>query len=178
MAQIQDSVPENLSFLSPTGFKFSVQKLPHVNYFCTSASIPDITLGQVDQDNVFIKIPVPGDKLTFSPLDLRFNVDEDLKNFKEIYDWMEGLGFPDNFEQRRNLQSTLQQNNSNTGTVYSDGSLIVTTAQYQPNIEVKFIDLYPISMGSLEFSVQGTNIDYLTGSVQFAYRKYSIDTVK
>ena len=106
-------MPENLSFLSPTGFKFSIQKLPHVNYFCTSATIPDITLGQVDQENIFIKIPVPGDKLTFSALELRFAIDEDLKNFKEIYDWLEGLGYPDNFQQRANLQSALQQNNGN-----------------------------------------------------------------
>ena len=177
MAQIQSTVPDNLSFLSPTGFKFSVQKLPHVNYFCTSASIPDITLGQVDQENIFIKIPVPGDKLVFSPLELRFSVDEDLKNFKEIYDWLEGLGYPDNFQQRANLQSALQQNNANTGTVYSDGSLIVTTAQYQPNISINFIDLYPVSLGGLEFNTQGTDVEYLQGSVSFAYRKYSIDTI-
>ena len=178
MAQLQRTMPENLSFLSPTGFKFSIQKLPHVNYFCTSASIPDITLGQVDQENIFIKIPVPGDKLVFSPLELRFSIDEDLKNFKEIYDWLEGLGYPDNFQQRANLQSALQQNNANTGTVYSDGTLIVTTAQYQPNISVNFIDLYPVSLGGLEFNTQSTDVEYLQGSVSFAYRKYSIDILK
>lgn len=175
---LQGTMPNNLSFLSPQGFKFAIQKLPNVNYFCTAASIPDITLGQVDQENIFIKIPVPGDKLVFSPLDLRFQVDEDLENFKEIYDWLEGLGYPDNFQQRANLQSTLQQTNTHAGLTHSDGSLLVTTAQYQPNIEIKFIDLYPISLGALEFNVQGTEIEYLVGSVQFAYRKYSIDTVK
>ena len=138
-------------------------------------SIRVITWGCI---NIFIKIPVPGDKLVFSPLELRFSVDEDLKNFKEIYDWLEGLGYPDNFQQRANLQSALQQNNANTGTVYSDGSLIVTTAQYQPNISINFIDLYPVSLGGLEFNTQGTDVEYLQGSVSFAYRKYSIDILK
>ena len=127
-------MPDNLSFLSPTGFKFQIQKLPHVNYFCTSADIPDITLGQVDQENIFIRIPVPGDKLQFSPLNLAFSIDEDMKNFKEIYDWLIGLGYPDNFQQRANLQSALQQRNEKSGLVYSDGSMVITTAQYQPNI--------------------------------------------
>ena len=104
--------------------------------------------------------------------------EEDLKNFKEIYDWLEGLGYPDNFQQRANLQSALQQNNANTGTVYSDGTLIVTTAQYQPNISINFIDLYPVSLGGLEFNTQGTDVEYLQGSVSFAYRKYSIDILK
>ena len=112
---LQRTMPDNLSFLSPTGFKFAIQKLPHVNYFCTSADIPDITLGQVDQENLFIRIPVPGDKLAFSPLNLSFSIDEDMKNFKEIYDWLIGLGYPDNFEQRANLQSALQQRNEKSG---------------------------------------------------------------
>jgi hypothetical protein len=76
------------------------------------------------------------------------------------------------------LQSALQQNNANTGTVYSDGNLIITTSQYQPNLQINFIDLYPISLGSLEFNTQNTDIDYLQGSVSFAYRKYSIDIIK
>ena len=178
MGSLQRTMPENLSFLSPTGFKFAIQKLPHVNYFCTSADIPDITLGQVDQENLFIRIPVPGDKLAFSPLNLSFAIDEDMKNFKEIYDWLIGLGYPDNFEQRANLQSALQQRNERSGLVYSDGSMIITTAQYQPNILINFIDLYPISIGGLEFSTQSTDIEYLQGSVSFAYRKYSIDIIK
>ena len=175
---LQRTMPDNLSFLSPTGFKFQIQKLPHVNYFCTSADIPDITLGQVDQENIFIRIPVPGDKLQFSPLNLAFSIDEDMKNFKEIYDWLIGLGYPDNFEQRANLQSALQQRNERSGLVYSDGSMIITTAQYQPNILINFIDLYPISIGGLEFSTQSTDIEYLQGSVSFNYRKYEIDFLK
>ena len=79
--------------------------MPHVNYFTTSANIPDMTLGQIDTiDNTFIKLPVPGDKLTFGLLTIRFRVDEDLKNFSEVYDWMIGLGYPDNFQQRSDLQ--------------------------------------------------------------------------
>ena len=60
--------------------------------------------------------------------------------------------------------------------VYSDGSMIITTAQYQPNILINFIDLYPIRNG-LEFSTQSTDIEYLH-SVSFNYRKYTIDFIK
>src|SRR6056300_763720 len=122
---LQNSQPENKSFLSPIGFKFAIQRLPHVNYFCTSASIPDITMGQVDTvDNTFIKLPVPGDKLVFGLLTLRFRVDEDLKNFQEIYDWLIGLGYPDNFAQ---YSAIARQGIQSVGEVYSDGSLVITT---------------------------------------------------
>ena len=172
----QASQPNNKSFLSPLGFQFSIKRLPHVNYFCTSAELPAITLGQVDTiDNTFIKLPVPGDKLSFSALNLRFRVDEDMKNFQEIYDWLTGLGFPDNFQQYGTIKNGGIQP---IGEVYSDGSLIITTSSFQPNIEVKFIDMYPVSLSSLSFSVEGSDVEYLQADVNFAYRKYELTTIR
>lgn len=171
---LQASLPDNKNFLSPLGFKFSVQKLPHVNYFCTSASIPDMTLGQVDTiTNTFIKLPTPGDKLTFGALNIRFRVDEDLKNFREIYDWMIGLGYPDNFDQR----AAISRNANSIGEVFSDGSLIITTASYKPNIEVKFVDLYPVGLGTVDFDLSQQEVEYVTADVQFIFRKYELTTI-
>jgi hypothetical protein len=171
----QASQPANKSFLSPIGFKFSIQRLPHVNYFCNSITLPDITLGQVDTiTNTFIKLPIPGDKLVFGTFSIRFRVDEDMKNFREIYDWLIGLGYPDNFEQRANITRGL----ASIGNVYSDGSLIITTASFKPNVEVKFIDMYPVSIGSLDFSIDGADVEYLQGEASFAYRKYELTTIQ
>ena len=161
--------PSNKSLLSPVGFKFAIQKLPHVNYFCTSASIPDMALGRIDTvTNPFNKLPIAGDKMEFSDLSLKFKVDEDMKNYREIFDWMVGLGFPDSYDQRKAV---------NKNQPYSDASLIIMTAQYQPNIEVKFIDLYPTNLASLEFDISGTDIEYLTGDVTFTYRSYEINSI-
>lgn len=176
MATLNSTQPDSHSFLSPVGFQFGIQKLPNVNYFVTKANIPDISLGQIDTiDNTFIKLPVPGDKLSFGLLNITFNVDEDLNNYKEIYDWMIGLGFPDNFQQRGGLAvgQGIQQDG-----VYSDATLIVTTAQYRPNMNVRFVDTYPVNLTTLEFDVQSTDIEYLTASATFAYRKYELDVIE
>jgi len=171
---IQSTQPDNKSFLSPIGFRFACKRLPHVNYFCTSATIPDITLGETSSvDNPFIKLPVPGDKLTFGRLDLTFRVDEDMKNFQEIYNWLVALGYPDNFQQRGAIGRT----QVSTGDVYSDGSLMVMTGNMTPNIEISFLDLYPASLSSLEFDIENTDIEYLKATVSFAYRKYDIKTL-
>ena len=37
--------PTKLDYASPTQFKFSILKLPKVEYFCTSVNIPGINLG-------------------------------------------------------------------------------------------------------------------------------------
>ena len=37
--------PTKLDYAEPTKFRFSLIKLPKVEYFCTAANIPGITLG-------------------------------------------------------------------------------------------------------------------------------------
>ena len=95
--------PDNKNFLSPIGFQFAIQRLPNVNYFCTSASIPEISMGETETPNPFIRLPNPGEKLAFGQLQLQFRVDEDLKNFQEIYNWLIGLGYPDEFSNNEEL---------------------------------------------------------------------------
>jgi hypothetical protein len=152
---VQITQPDNTSFLAPTGFQFSIQKLPHVNYFCYSANIPDMTLGQVDSiTNTFIKLPVPGDK--------------------EIYDWMTGLGYPDNFDQSSAIRTGIQAQ----GSVYSDATLLINTASNRPNVQVSFVDAYPVSLSALQFDVAQADITYLEADVSFVYRKYNIDIIQ
>ena len=64
-----------------------------------------------------------GDTLDFEDLEITFLVNEDLSNYREIHDWMIGIGFPKNNEQftdiyedaspnpehRHNLQSQLKE---------------------------------------------------------------------
>jgi hypothetical protein len=44
-------------------------------------------------------IELPGDKLIFGDLTLRFLVDEDLENYLEIQNWMRGLGYPESLQE-------------------------------------------------------------------------------
>ena len=41
--------PTKLDYATPTQFKFSILKLPKVEYFCTSVNIPGISLGDATQ---------------------------------------------------------------------------------------------------------------------------------
>lgn len=162
--------PNNKNFLSPIGFQFALARLPNVNYFCTSATLPEITMGEVtDITNPFSRLPIPGEKLQFGSLNLRFRVDEDMKNFKEIYDWMIGLGFPDNFNERATMQKEWW--------THSDGTLLVSTNQYKPNIQFRFVDMYPNSLSAVEFNIEQGDIEYLSADVSFTYRRYYFTTV-
>jgi len=77
-----DKQIENRNFLSPTGFKFTLNRSPKVSFFCNSANIPALNLGVAVQPSYTTNVPIPGDKVEFDDLRLRFLIDENLENFR------------------------------------------------------------------------------------------------
>ena len=55
-----DNQISNRNFLAPVGFKFTLAKEPKVSFFCNSARIPEITLGNTVQPSYLKDIDVPG----------------------------------------------------------------------------------------------------------------------
>ena len=84
--------PTQLDYASPTQFKFSITKLPKVEYFCTEVNIPSLQISNATQVTSLRDIPLPGTKLDFGDLSLTYMVDEKFENFEEIYGWVRGLG--------------------------------------------------------------------------------------
>ena len=168
---------ENRNFLSPTGFKFTLKRSPKVAFFCNEANIPDLNLGIAVQTSYLKDIDLPGDKIVFGDLNLRFLVDENLENYMEIQNWIRGLGYPENLQQFADLQNqglirgNYTQDRQN---IYSDGTLQVLTSSSIPNFQVVFKDLFPYSLGTLTFDATQTDIQYFTADVGFKYTIYSI----
>jgi len=168
---VLDNQPLDQSFLSPLGFKLQIKKTPHVNYFIQKVTVPGVTLGTADIDSPFTKIPFPGTKLTFGNLQVTFKVDENMKNYLEIYSWLRDVGFPDNFAQYSNIAG--QSITSGAG-VYSDINLIVLSSAMNPNIEFTFFDCFPVDLSALEFDSTSADVDYLTATVTFANRRFDV----
>ena len=70
--------PTELDYADPTKFKFSITKLPKVEFFTTQASVPGVTLGEAVFPTPFKEIPTQGDQLTFDNLEVTFIVDDKL----------------------------------------------------------------------------------------------------
>ncbi len=168
---------KNRNFLSPTGFKFILNRAPEVAFFSNSANIPGITLGIANQSNYLRDIPQPGEKLDFDDFNLRFMVDEDLANYNEVSKWMRGLGFPESLKEIYNLQKdnpNLNQPNKTQLNLYSDGTLTVYNSNFKPNFKIKFRDMFPFSLTTLEFDSTQTDIQYFTAEVNFKYTMFNI----
>jgi len=175
MAQL-DSQPTNQNFLSPLGFKFLIQKTPSTNYFCLTANIPSVATGDILEPTPFISVPVPGDHLTFGTLSITFRVDEDMTNYIELYSWIQGIGFPESYQQYRDELEKNAGIKSPTN-LYSDGTLIVLNSNMNPNKQVNFKDLYPVSLSDVTFDVTQTDVEYVTCTCDFRFRSFDIASV-
>mgnify|MGYP001434682181 FL=1 len=163
----------NRNFLSPAAFQFNITKVPKVSFFCSSASIPSISLETNTQPSYLKDIDVPGEKLNYENLTLRFLVDEDLKNYMAIHNWMTGLGFPESTKDFKD-EITKPDTSIDMNQQYSDGSLSIQNSNFRTNAIVKFKDLFPISLTSLEFDTGVTDIQYFTAEASFKYLVYNI----
>ena len=168
---------DNRNFLAPTGFKFSLKRSPGVAFFCNQANIPDLNLGIAIQPSYLKDIDVPGDKISFGDLTLRFLVDEDLVNYMEIQNWIRGLGYPESLTQFDKLESeaVLPGNFGRAGdNIYSDGTLQILSSNLVPKFNVNFKDLFPYSISTVSFDATDTDIEYFTADVSFKYTIYTL----
>ena len=187
--------PTKLDYASPTQFKFSINKLPKVEYFCTAVNVPGITLGgTMSQPTPLKDIPIPGEKLTYEPLSMTFLVDENLENFQEIHGWLVGLGFPRDHNEFRDLVSSgndrfpaksqsisneigkVKYGAANTGGTYSDATLTILTSKNNSALEVRFRNMFPTGLTGLSYNQQAADVDYLTATVSFEYEIYDFAT--
>ena len=167
----------NRNFLSPVGFKFSLKRAPGVAFFCNQANIPSLDLGIAEQPTWLKNIDVPGDKIRFGDLSLRFLVDEDLVNYMELQRWIRGLGYPEDMDEFRKIEgeAVMPGNFGNSGDqIYSDGTLQILSSNLVPAFQVVFTDLFPYTLSTVMFDATDTDIEYFTADVSFKYTIYNL----
>lgn len=162
---IADRQPDNTNFLSPVAFKFSCDLLPQTEFYCQSANLPGVSIAAPEVPTPFGPNYVGGDRVEYEELQLRMIVDENLKNFNEIYEWVTGLGISEEFDRykERKLKG-----------LDATGVLTILTGANVPQVEIHFKKMFPISISGLQFDLGNTDIVYLTADMSLRYNTYSI----
>ena len=169
--------PENLNLFEGTRFKMVFTRLSTVAFFTQRVDIPSVSLGEAIFPTPFKDISIPGDKLIYDKFNLSFVVDEDLQNYIALYGWIQGLGFPENYQQYKTLRETRVDLRPRKGHLYSDATLHLLTNNYNPNIQILFKNMFPISLSPITLdSTEMTNESKQLDSV-FAYERYDIEVL-
>ena len=132
---------------------------------------------------------MPGDTITFNPLNLTFLVDENLNNFKELHTWISRLGFAESHTEFADLLASGRPPQVTPSTkdrvsaplpeqgIYSDATLTILNSKNIPKTEIRFKNIYPTSISDLDYSIGGTDIDYVTCNASFNYLGYTINQI-
>lgn len=169
----------NINFLQPNGFKVTISRenYSYSQYFAQSISHPEISAQAADVPYKRVSVPMLPDKLEFGSLTIDFLMNEDMSNYKEIYDWMERM-----VEQEHNMGMGRFGKNSTVGrpipdnssiTSYCDITVDVLTSQNNANKNIKYINAFPSSLGNVEFNSTSDGT-YIVFPVTFRFDYFTI----
>ena len=188
---IQTRQPSKMDYASPVQFRFKIAKLPQVEFFIQTVNLPGISIGEATVPTPLYDYPVPGDEISYQSLDISFLVDENLNNYKELHDWLSGLGFGKTHQQFADMRATGTDRFPGTaastaasgtatpgplpeGSIYSDATLTILNSKNIAKTEVRFQNVFPTSIGSLSYDVKAADVDYLQVQASFSYINYDI----
>jgi len=144
--------PKNINPLADVQFKFEIAALPGTTFFVQTCNLPGVsleaqTIGAPRLQNYSRYTGV----ITYEPLDIGFMVDEYLKNWQEIYEWMIGKE-----------------------SKYTTAILTILSSSMNPTMEVHFKEIFPTSLSAISFDSTTTDPVYQIATVSFNYTEYTI----
>lgn len=138
--------PKNRNYLQGTNFKLNISRCPHVDFFVQSVATPDMRIGVTQQPTPYNIIKLPGDELNYTDLLIKFAIDEDLKNYNEIMQWMRFITNPsgEDFCSTEYIQK------------YGDDyhatlSLVTLNSHFNENCLFVFRDAFPVFLSGIMF---------------------------
>jgi hypothetical protein len=151
MTSLSDQ-PTNINPLADVQFKFDISALPHTSFFIQTVTLPGVTLeAAVIATPQLQNFSRHTGIVTYEPLDITFLIDEYLKNWQEIYEWMIG-----------------DENK------YTTAVLTILSSSMNPTMEIHFKDIFPTTLSAIPFDSTTTDPVYQVATISFNYTEYTI----
>ena len=149
------------NFLNPSSFVLTLdtQAYSGAEFTVQTMMLPDVSVSAAPLPFKSIDVGRAGDKMVFGQFEISYLIDEDLLNYKEIFDW---------------LKANVESNHSGTSSSdhYRDLTLTVMNSANNVTKQIKFVDAYPTTISSLPFDITTTDVEYLTAIASFSYSYY------
>ena len=169
--------PANPNFQHPNKFQLNFSRLPNMQYFCQSVSVPGISLSEALVTNPFVDIYAPGEKAIYDLMNVTFLIDEELNAWREIHDWIHAMTFPHDFEEYKKLGklSKIAAARSNNKPQYSDATITLLSSSNKPYFKFKFYDVFPTTLSTFIMNAADGPDTQITADATFRYSWYDIE---
>jgi hypothetical protein len=159
--------PENNNYLATNFFQLEITRLPLVTYFCQSVNLPSLNLTPVDQPVPFGTFPKRiGGRYNFEDMVVTFLVDEKMKNWIEVFRWMESIGNMEDYTKAIAATETMD--------FFSNITIRVMNSAYKEQYNIRFNNAFPIALTGIDFSSISTDNEPVVASATFTYDSYNI----
>ena len=169
---VLNRTPENTSFLQPTKFLLTFDRIPGVTYFCQEANIPGINLPAIVVPSPALDYHVTANKVNYSTFNVRFMVDEKVESWKGIYEWMMSIASPHGTEERNYLTAVQNQFNKTSFPQYSDAVLTVLSNLNNPILRIHMVGLFPMSLSDIQFDTTQSADNIITADASFSVKYF------
>jgi len=136
-------------------FQFVLSNAPITSFTATGVSLPTISINPTLYPTRTHDIKTPGEKIEFDPINVEFIVEENLSNYKEMYDWI--------------LKCT-SYNGNKMNDIFADASLIILSNNKQPLRTIRFEGIFPGILSEIQFSTQDSEQNI--SNVTFYYTRF------
>lgn len=157
----------SLNFLTPSRAVLEIHAFPDLSFNCTAFNIPSISTTSPKFATPNTDIPMRGDTLVYSPLDITFLIKEDLSNWIKAVEWLEGFTAPKHGSQFTNRKVD-----------YSDATIFIYNSNNTAVLEIKFNNIVPNMLGAVRFDTTNDSVLELTADMNFDYQNFEIIGVK
>lgn len=153
----------NINYLQPTSFKLLIDRkhYPNLEFFCQSVAHPGMEMSAIETPYKKVAVPFTGDVVQFTDLACEIIIDEDMHSYTEMHNWM-----------RRNLDNNVAgglDRTSRDAPSYADITLSILSSHNNQNRQIRYIDAFPTSIGSINFQSTSSGVEYLTFSANFRF---------
>lgn len=146
-----------LPFLSTST---TTQKLEPVLLYLKTVTLPQVSMTPTIVESPYIQFKETSKDITYGDLIVTYAVDELLTNYKIVYDWILSMKHPERF-------GITSKNKVNA-------SLHILSNNKNPKIEIELIDIFPITISELPFTLNSTEARDLEVSVTFSMLYYKV----
>ena len=185
--------PTVLDYSQSNQFRINIPIFPLTEWFVVSCNVPGVTMGQGGVPTPLLDVPFIGDKLTYDQFNMTFMVDELLKNYIELHDWLVNMAAPQKSSQFgartsdyviRPRQSTkfYRDGQEVTGStsdrdLYCDIELNILSSKNNPVAKITMQEAFPVTISALDYTQQDADTCYVQCNVSFAFMLYTIEAV-
>lgn len=158
----------NSNYLQPTGFKLVIDRTsyPNLEFFAQSVTHPSIMLPAVETSyRNLATVPMPGDKLDYGELTANVMMDEEMRSYTEVYQWLQRI-IEDNVSAKISRDVTRSH--------FADVTVSVLSSHNNQVKQIRYIDAMPTMLGDVQFESTTNDVQYITFPITFRFSYFKL----